>query len=149
FLLISLMNFIAALWLWLRKGIHDWRVLAVPALFAFVAFTLTPFAYNGQAAGLLPTAIKEAVNALSGAVPYRLGTAAALLLLLVGRRFFVKPAVAWAMLNLSLLFMGVSMTDPNFAAIVTKADNVPIVGLVFLLGFFIWVATYKAVANDE
>ena len=41
------------------------------------------------------------------------------------------------------------MTDPNFAAIVTKPDNVPIVGLVFLLGFFTWLATYQAVQNDD
>ena len=53
------------------------------------------------------------------------------------------------MLNLSLLLMGLSMTDPNFAAIVTKPDNVPIVGLVFLLGFFTWLATAKAVENDD
>jgi len=30
-----------------------------------------------------------------------------------------------------------------------KADNVPIVGLVFLLAFFTWVATKQAVENDE
>ena len=53
------------------------------------------------------------------------------------------------MLNLALLLMGMSMTDPNFAAIVTKPDNVPIVGLIFLLGFFTWLATYQAVQNDE
>ena len=41
--------------------------------------------------------------------------------------------------------MGLSMADPNFAAIVTKPDNVPIVALVFLLGFFTWLATSKAV----
>ena len=52
------------------------------------------------------------------------------------RRFFVQPIVAWTLLNLSLLVMGMSMTDPNFAAIVTKPDNVPIVAMVFLLGFF-------------
>ena len=45
--------------------------------------------------------------------------------------------------------MGFSMTDPEFAAIVTKPDNVPIVGMVFLLGFFTWLATHRAVQNDE
>ena len=45
--------------------------------------------------------------------------------------------------------MGLSMADPNFAAIVTKADNVPIVGLVYLLGFFTWLATAQAVDNDD
>jgi hypothetical protein len=41
------------------------------------------------------------------------------------------------------------MADENFASIVMKPDNVPIVGLVFLLAFFTWVATKQAVVNDE
>ncbi|MBM4058489.1 MAG: cytochrome C [Planctomycetes bacterium] len=41
------------------------------------------------------------------------------------------------------------MADQNFALIVMKPDNVPIVGLVFLLAFFTWVATKQAVVNDE
>ena len=65
------------------------------------------------------------------------------------RRFFVKPVVAWSLLNLSLYVMGLSMTDPNFSLIVTKPDNVPIVGLVFLLGFFTWLGAHRAVQNDD
>jgi hypothetical protein len=57
--------------------------------------------------------------------------------------------VAWTVLNASLLLMGLAMADENFASIVMKADNVPIVGLVFLLAFFTWVATKQAVENDE
>jgi hypothetical protein len=57
--------------------------------------------------------------------------------------------VAWIGLNLALLLMGLSMVNQNFALIVTKPDNVPIVGLVFLLGFFTWLATSKAVENDN
>jgi len=45
--------------------------------------------------------------------------------------------------------MGLSMADENFASIVMKPDNVPIVGLVFLLAFFTWVATKQAVVNDD
>ena len=41
------------------------------------------------------------------------------------------------------------MPDPNFFAIVAKPDNVPIVALVFLLAFFTWLATYRAVENDR
>ena len=41
------------------------------------------------------------------------------------------------------------MADENFARIVMKPDNVPIVGLVFMLAFFTWVATKQAVVNDE
>src|SRR5215510_14738308 len=59
------------------------------------------------------------------------------------------PIVGWIQMNLSLVLMGLSMVDPNFASIVTKPDNVPIVGLVFLLGFFTWLATAKAVVNDD
>jgi hypothetical protein len=61
----------------------------------------------------------------------------------------VRPLVAWALLNVVLVIMGFSMADPNFAAIVTKADNVPIVGLIYLLGFFTWLATAQAVENDD
>ena len=57
--------------------------------------------------------------------------------------------VAWAVLNILLLLMGLSMADENFASIVMKPDNVPIVGLVFLLAFFTWLATSQAVVNDE
>ncbi len=45
--------------------------------------------------------------------------------------------------------MGLSLTDPDFVAIVAKPDNVPIVGLIFLLGFFTWLSARKAVLNDQ
>ena len=70
-------------------------------------------------------------------------------MLFLFRAFFVKPAVAWTIWNLMLLFLALSMTDPNFFAIVAKPDNVPIVALVFLLAFFTWLATYRAVKNDD
>jgi hypothetical protein len=51
--------------------------------------------------------------------------------------------------NLMLLFLGLSMTDRDFYEIVAKPDNVPIVMLVLLLSFFTWLATYRAVINDD
>ena len=36
------------------------------------------------------------------------------------------------------LFFGLGGLDPNFRLIITKPDNVPIVGLIFLLVFFVW-----------
>ncbi len=89
---------------------------------------------------------------------YSLGTTAALVTLFLGRRFFVRPMVAWTMLNLALLAMGLAVTVTvvvdnetklPFMGIVTKPDNVPIVALVFLLAYFTWLATAKAVKNDE
>ncbi|OYV62277.1 MAG: hypothetical protein B7X01_01600 [Acidiphilium sp. 21-62-4] len=38
---------------------------------------------------------------------------------------------------------------PNCEHPIRWHDNVPIVGLVFLLGFFTWLAGYKAVRNDD
>jgi len=43
----------------------------------------------------------------------------------------------------------VSMLDPNFYLIAAKPDNVPIVAMIFLLGFFSWVALRKAYLNDS
>jgi hypothetical protein len=80
---------------------------------------------------------------------YTVGGLILFTVLFLGRKFFVKPMVAWTMLNLAMLFMGLSLTDPNFAEIVTKPDNVPIVGLIFLLVFFTWYAMREAVLNDR
>ncbi len=41
---------------------------------------------------------------------------------------------------LAAAFLAVSMLDPNFALIVKKPDNVPIVAMLFLVGFFLWLA---------
>jgi hypothetical protein len=163
YLLLAAMNAVAAFYLWesgraktygqipvLRlpfTSAHVW--LLVAAFFTIIA----PLAMSGSPQTMswvsFPQIVRDAVNWFMGPVVYTVGTFVVLLLLFLGRRFFVKPMVAWAGLNLALLAMGFSMTDPNFAAIVTKPDNVPIVGLVFLLGFFTWLGAYKAVQNDD
>ena len=48
-----------------------------------------------------------------------------------------------------LVFFGLSMLDPNFRLIVVKPDNIPIVGMIFILGFFVWLAMKQAVDNDR
>jgi hypothetical protein len=40
------------------------------------------------------------------------------------------------------------MTDYDFREIVTKPDNVPIVGLIILVGYFTWLGLRRAVIND-
>ncbi|MBI2824846.1 MAG: hypothetical protein HYX69_09185 [Planctomycetia bacterium] len=114
----------------------------------FAFFILAPLAMIGEPLEL-PSAVKQTVNELSGPVTLALGSLVVFAIFFVFRRFFTQPIVAWVFLNLALLVMGMSMTDPNFTSIVAKPDNVPIVGLVFLLGFFTWLATYKAVVNDD
>jgi hypothetical protein len=46
------------------------------------------------------------------------------------------------------LFMGLSMRDPNFRIIITYPDNVPIIGMLFLVFFFTWLSMYQAKRND-
>jgi hypothetical protein len=48
-----------------------------------------------------------------------------------------------------IVFFLFGLTDPNFKLIVTKPDNVPIVGLIFLVVFFLWFAMTQAVENDR
>ncbi len=46
-------------------------------------------------------------------------------------------------------FLVISLFDPNFRSIVAKPDNVPIVMMVFLVGFFVWLSMSKAKRNDD
>jgi hypothetical protein len=84
-----------------------------------------------------------------GPILYTTGSVVGFILLLYYRRFFTQPIVAWSILNLGLLFGGWSMTDPSFQKIIGKEDNVPIVILIFSVGFFTWLALRLGVINDE
>jgi hypothetical protein len=164
YLLLAVMNAVAAFLLWQGQA-RERELFRLPGmnfpvtaslvwlLVSVLFLFISPIAYSGDPDWMrlisLPQAVRSGINWLMNPTVYTVGSLVLLGFLFVFRRFFVKPWVAWTGLNLSMLLMGMSMTDPNFAAIVTKADNVPIVGLIFLLGFFTWLATYKAVQNDD
>lgn len=155
FLCLAIMNAIAAFYCW--KQLNNSRLALTWLLLGFVLLIMSPFGYagmNGAPSTMkfigVPEVIKNFVDSqLANAVAYTVGTTLGLVILYWQRKFFVKPVVAWVIFNLMLIAMGMSMVDPEFSAIVTKPDNVPIVGLVFLLAFFTWLATYRAVQNDE
>jgi Cytochrome b(C-terminal)/b6/petD len=69
------------------------------------------------------------------------------LVMLRSRRLWTKRG-GLLLLTAGSLFFLVSLFDPNFYLIVAKSDNVPIVMMVFLVGFFVWLAMSKAVRND-
>jgi len=71
------------------------------------------------------------------------------LLIIWLRKWLVRPTVGWWLLNFSLLFLGLSMTDYDFRQIVGKPDNVPIVGMLFLVGYFTWLYFQRSVENDR
>jgi hypothetical protein len=162
YLLLALINGVMAFLLWQRP--NQRTLLKLPGglgltdafvwLLVSLAFLLiAPLAYSGDPniVGFItvPAAVRAWINWAMSPTVYIVGTFVLLLVLFLLRRFFVRPMVAWALLNLSLLLMGMSIPDQNFAQIVTKPDNVPIVSMIFLLGFFTWLAAYRAVINDE
>lgn len=152
YLVIAMMNAIAALFCWKRANRGD--LALVWTIVALVFVVLSPLAFSGSEQVMAFVSIPEGLRTVVDQVTaqawlYTLGTTAALVVLYLFRRFFCNPIVAWAGLNLVLLLMGLSMTDQEFAEIVTKPDNVPIVAMVFLLAFFTWLATSRAIQNDD
>lgn len=98
---------------------------------------------------VLPQSFRTLVDTLAGPVVYFVLSVAGFVAFIKWRKFFTEPDVAWVILNLLLLFGGLSMTDPSFQSILTKPDNLPIPMLIFSVGFFTWLAMRKAVLNDE
>ncbi len=164
YIALAMMNGLAALYLWRSGQLNAWFSLPVPfvgkrfevtnafvwLLFGTAFVLLAAIAGGGMTAwASLPNSWREAINQSTGPVVYSAGTTFVLIVLYFGRSFFVKPAVAWTIWNLMWLFLGLSMPDRDFYEIVAKPDNVPIVMLVFLLAFFTWLATSRAVENDK
>jgi hypothetical protein len=163
YLALAAMNGIAAYYMWQHREPRTYFRTRLPGMkFSFtdaLLWTIVAIGYvllAALAAGKnldtmpqMPEAFRDFVNQQTGPVIYTVGTTLALFILYIFRAWFVKPSVAWTIWNLMLLFLGLSMPDPDFFAIVAKPDNVPIVALVFLLAFFTWLATYRAVENDR
>ncbi len=74
---------------------------------------------------------------------------------LIGLILMIHWAPAWSKKGGLILFalvaggIGLSYLDPNFNKVATLPDNVPIVGMIFLVGFFFWFAMSQAYENDR
>ncbi len=163
FLLVALMNGVAAFLMW-NSG-KDRRFWTMPILnipfsgagiwlgLSFLCLLMAAVGFSGNPWWMgwvtLPQFIRGAVDYAMGPTVYSVGSFVLFLAAFFLRRYLVPPMVAFGILNASLILMGMSMTDPDFASIMTKADNVPIVAMIYLLGFFTWLATYRAVQNDD
>jgi hypothetical protein len=99
--------------------------------------------------GLLPEAFKDWLNSLFNPVVYTVLGVAGFVVMLVGYRVWTRPKIAAGLLAAVVLFFILAFPDMNFRKIVTKPDNVPIVALIFVLGFFTWWALRQAAINDE
>jgi hypothetical protein len=93
--------------------------------------------------------LKNGIDFVMGPVTYFCLAVVGFTLLLIFRRQATEPVFAWSLLMATLWFSGLAMTNENFKNIITKPDNVPIVMLIFSVGYFTWLALRKAVINDE
>lgn len=93
--------------------------------------------------------IKDAINYICQPHWFLIISAVGLCVFLAGYRTFTKPRVAAVLAFLAVLFFVASCFDSDFAKIVTKADNVPIVMMMGLVGFFLWLSFRQAAVNDE
>ena len=93
--------------------------------------------------------VKEFVNAACAPHWFLMLSVAGLAGFLVWYRQLTRPVVAGAIGAALTLFFLASCLDPNFQAIVSKADNVPIVMMMALGAFFLRLAFRQAALNDE
>lgn len=93
--------------------------------------------------------IKAFIDGISSPVTIFTLAAGALFLFVSFPRQITSPKVSIPLAGLLIAFFIFGMTDRQFRTIVTTPDNVPIVGMLFLMLYFSWYAMRKAVLNDE
>jgi hypothetical protein len=93
--------------------------------------------------------IKAVFNFLADPRLFFLLTVVILALLVWKRDRLTSNAVGYGALAFLTLFFVFGLFDYNFRLIILKPDNVPIVGLIFLIVFFTWFAMREAVRNDR
>ncbi len=95
-----------------------------------------------------PSLFKDAIDWVSGPTTFFVGATLAFAALIRFRKVFVNGLFAWSLVNVTLLYFGLSLTDYDFRDIVVKPDNVPITGMMVLVGYFTWLSLRRAVIND-
>src|SRR3984957_16452660 len=94
-------------------------------------------------------AIKGIFNAVADPRLFFLLAVALLAVIVWQREKVASNTVGYGALGIIGAFFVFGMFDPNFRLIMTKPDNVPIIGLIFLLVFFVWYSLREAVLNDR
>src|SRR5205807_54603 len=67
--------------------------------------------------------LQHAIDWIMGPTTYFAFAVVGFSLLLYFRRIATEPIVAWSILNFTLWFAGLAMTNNNFKEIITKPDN--------------------------
>lgn len=144
-----------AIWTWRSGSKHDpvgvtsgWALYTALLLMIGIAH-LTGGAEPEHFPMRMPEVLKSAVDFVANPVAYFTFSIVLFAAMILLREWLVQPTVAWVILNLMVVFMGLSMTDYDFRQIVGKPDNVPIVSMLFIVGFFTWLYFRRAVDNDQ
>ncbi len=114
--------------------------------------SLAHFVNSGQPesfALVLPSFVKNAIDPLANPVIFFALSIVFFVGIIVLRAWLIKPQVAWTLFNVSAVGMALALTDWDFRQIVGKPDNVPIVGMLYLVAFFTWLYFKRAVDNDR
>jgi hypothetical protein len=136
-----------AAWHWWRQAnSRSWGVVWLAASLAYL--WLSVLIYWGHPVDF-PSTLKRSLDGLTTPASVTLAAYLGLAALFVFRRFFLRPEVALSLLNVALLTLIWSLADRTFASVVLMPDNVPVLGFVFLLGFFVWLGGRQAQANDD
>src|SRR3989338_5816804 len=93
--------------------------------------------------------IKEFVNDISSPVMLFTLSTGFLFLFLAFPKQCTSKWVSGPLAALIVGFFLFGLTDHQFKMVVTTPDNVPIVGMLFIMAYFTWYAMRKAVLNDE
>ena len=93
--------------------------------------------------------IKGIFNAVADPRLFFILAVGALVVVVWKREVIASNAVGYGLLGFLGLFFVWGTFDFNFRQIVGKPDNVPIVGLIFLMVFFVWYSVREGVLNDR
>src|SRR5262245_36204485 len=92
--------------------------------------------------------IKNIINFVADPRLFFLLGVAGLGIIVWKRERFADDRTGYGLMIFLSVFFIFGAFDPNFRLIITKPDNVPIVGLIFFLLFFTWYSMREAVRND-
>ena len=93
--------------------------------------------------------IREFIDSISSPVTLFSLVAGFLFIFLSFPKQITSKRVSGPLAVLGVGFFLFGLTDEHFRKIVTTPDNVPIVGMLFLMAYFTWYAMWKATRNDE
>ncbi len=103
---------------------------------------------SAAAEGWIPAPVRDLVDALCDPQWFLPLSVAVLAGALLAYRRWTKPRITLILAGAALACFGLALTNRNFRLIVERPDNIPIVGMLFLVAFFTWFSLRQAAVND-